>query len=242
MAEVALLVANGCSMTYGDELTHRHTDSWPAVLGHLLGIEVINLGACAGSNRRIVRTTVEQLDRCRTERQLKPSQVLVLSMWSRLNRFELYGDSPDSQGGLAASFDDGGWHRIHPAYIERGVDRTITWYRHLQTDVGDRSTFLLDWITFDAWLTERGYPHGFMWAFDPPASGLFTGIEHYAGLLDTDRLLGSGIRPLGEPSFFSLGVELDDLGPGKHPLARTHAYYADVHLRPWVQTLLNDQT
>jgi hypothetical protein len=240
-SDVALVVANGCSMTYGDELTDRLQTCWASVLARSLGADVVNLGACAGSNRRIVRTTVEQLDRCRQARGLEPSQVLMLSMWSRLNRFELYGHEPDRQGGLATSFDDADWCRIHPAYIERRDQRTITWYKHLQTDVGDRSGFVLDWIIFDHWLMARGYPHGFIWAFDPPPSGLFAGIEHYEPLLDTSSLLGAKSQPQGGPSFYSFGVELGDLGPGRHPLERAHADFAEQHLYPWVQELLAGQ-
>lgn len=47
------LVAFGCSNTYGQSLTDRHTESWPAQLGSLLNLPVSNNGVCGASVKRI---------------------------------------------------------------------------------------------------------------------------------------------------------------------------------------------
>lgn len=230
-----LLVVNGCSMTYGAELRSRETSCWGGLVAQHLDLDFVNLAACAGSNNRLVRTTVEQLPRLTGERGLHPEEVLFLGMWTRLNRFEAYGEERDSQGwpGLADSFDDGLWCRIHPRYVERNDARSIAWYRHVQSDFGDRSTFMLNWILLDAWLAGNGYRYGFLWAFDPDPQ-VFEGLPVYEGRLDRSRLLGADRSPYGGPTFFSIGQALDDLGPYGHPLERSHDLFVENHVLDWV--------
>lgn len=235
--QIKLLVVNGCSMTYGDELPDRMNTCWGSLLAGRLGAELINMGVCAGSNHRIVRTTVERLDEYAAERGLQPDQVLFLGMWSRMNRYEIYGGEEDLQGGLTADVPDPGWCRIHPTYIPRRDGRSIAWYRGLQSDHGDRSEFLLHWTMFDAWLARRGYHYGFLWAFDPDPA-IFTELPQYARQLGMSRVMGADCFPYGGPSIFSLGSELNDLAPGHHPLTRTQQVFVDEYVHGWVDGLL----
>jgi len=234
---IRLIVANGCSMTYGDELLDRLETAWVALLARQMGADFVNLGACAGSNHRIVRTSVEHLPRLTVERGLRPDQVLFLAMWSRMNRFELYSGEPDRQGGLPETPADAGWCRIHPAYIERRDARSITWYRHLQHDVGDLSAFLLNWLLLDGWLVKGGYHYGYLWAFEPHPR-LFTDFPQYTGQLDLSRVIGSDRRPAGGPPIFDIGQSLNDLGPHRHPLERSQEVFVDEYVHDWVIDLL----
>lgn len=236
-AGVRLLVVNGCSMTFGDELRDRRTTGWAALLADRLGADHINLGACAGSNKRLVRLTVQTLGRYTRERGLQPSEVLFLAMWTRINRFEIHTDEPDRQGGLPEDVPDPGWCRIHPSYIARRDKRSIRWYRYLQDDDGDRAQFLMDWILFDAWLARAGYHRGYLWAFEPTPR-MFDGMDHYVEQLDLSRVIGIDRLPYGGPSIFSIGESLGDLGPSRHPLERSQKAFVDHHVEEWARGLL----
>lgn len=229
-----LLVTLGCSMTFGDELDHPEIDAWPAVLGAQLGVETLNWGACAGSNRRTVRLAVTEVTRAGVNRRLAPDEVLVLCMWTRLNRFEVHSTARDRYGGLPPGWGDDRWCRIHPAYISRGDTRSLRWYKHLHDEDGDKATFLTDWTMFDAWLRSSGLHFGYLWAFEPHA-GLFDGYDELRDRIERScSLLGIDGSAVGGPSIYGYGSELGDLGSGGHPLERTHAQFVTEHVGPWV--------
>ncbi|MER7909813.1 DUF6071 family protein [Streptomyces sp. NPDC096068] len=234
---VRLLVVNGCSMTYGDELRDRTRDGWAALLAHRLGVPFVNLGACAGSNHRLVRVTVEQLGRITSERGLRPEDVLFLGMWTSVNRFEVFTGEADPRAGLP-DLPDGGWRRIHASYIERHDRLSRTWYRELQSEGGDRSQFLLHRTLFNAWLTQQGYRYGFLWAYDPnPAT--FAQFPEYDDAPVLTRTIGGDRLPHGGPSLYSVGKAIGDLGPDGHPLELSQRLYTEEHLLPWVTGLLS---
>lgn len=233
---VRLVVVNGCSMTYGDELRDRLTTGWGAVLAQRLGADLLNLAACAGSNDRIVRLTVDRLGDEIRRRRLRPEEVLVLVMWSRLNRFEVFADEPDRLGGLPATVADSGWCRIHPAYLARRDRRSTQWYRHLQHDEGDRSRFFVHWVLIDSWLARIGARYGFLWAFDP-TEAMFAGMQRYTEQIDFSRVLGNDRFPHGGPSLYSVGAASGDLGPNLHPLESSQQRYVDEHLLEFVTRL-----
>ena len=54
------IYANGCSFTYGDELTDPYS-AWPYRLADRLGWEVHNMGQSGCSNTSIVRRCMEEL-------------------------------------------------------------------------------------------------------------------------------------------------------------------------------------
>ncbi|MFC9269639.1 DUF6071 family protein [Streptomyces zhihengii] len=233
---VRLLVVNGCSMTYGDELRDRTEDSWAALLARRLDIPSVNLGACAGSNHRLVRVTVEHLGRITRQHGLQPGEVLFLGMWTSINRFEIFTDRPDPRAGLP-DLPDSGWRRIHASYIDRRDRLSRTWYRELQSEAGDRSEFLLHRTLLDAWLAREGYRYGFLWAYDPdPAT--FAQFPQYDGGPAPARTIGAEHLPHGGPSLYSVGKALGDLGPDGHPLERSQRIYTEEHLHPWVTRLL----
>lgn len=48
------LVAFGCSLTYGEYLEDRDTQSWPAQLGKMLGVDAVNISVPGDSNKAIL--------------------------------------------------------------------------------------------------------------------------------------------------------------------------------------------
>ncbi|RKN44899.1 DUF6071 family protein [Streptomyces hoynatensis] len=233
---VRLLVVNGCSMTFGDELPNRLETCWGALLARRLGADFVNLGACAGSNHRMMRLTVERLGGYTAERGLRPDEVLFLGMWSRINRFEVFAGEPDRQGGLP-DIPDPGWCRLHPTYIDRHDRRSTVWYKELQHDSGDRVEFLLQWVLLDSWLARNGYRYGFLWAFDPDPT-IFEELRPYSEQIDLSRVIGSDRFPYGGPSVFSVGKALGDLGPYRHPLVRSQEVFVEEYVDGWVRDLL----
>lgn len=96
-----IIYANGCSMTYGQELNgeathvpeealtpsqneHRKRHSWPGIVGSLMpGYSVFNAGAGGGSNDRIVRTTIQDV----LGLNLGPDDLAIIG-WTETERFE----------------------------------------------------------------------------------------------------------------------------------------------------------
>lgn len=75
----------GCSLTYGQGLEDCHRDiskpsnfAWPAVLGKMLDIEVINKGDPGASNKQIWKTVVET--------EIQETDAVVIQ-WSHIDRF-----------------------------------------------------------------------------------------------------------------------------------------------------------
>ena len=114
---IKILYANGCSLTEGSELgnvefgydekkygpntnrqfskltpehlNHIETHSWPYLLKTKLGIpEHLNAGFGGSSNRRILRTTVEDIETLL--RTYDPSEIFVIIGWTSFDRFEFY--------------------------------------------------------------------------------------------------------------------------------------------------------
>jgi hypothetical protein len=83
-----MLVTNGCSFVWGDELegfdndppTHWHS-TFTHQLAEKLGVEYVNLSTCGASNHKIFRDTMKYI-RCNP----KPDYMVIL--WSAWQRFE----------------------------------------------------------------------------------------------------------------------------------------------------------
>ncbi len=105
------LYTNGCSWTAGHgiqdhwSLSHLTTEeawnflstySWPTVLAKLLDVEHVNQAQGAGSNKRMVRTTIDWLHRYPRE---KYSSLLVVLGWTTVDRNEFYiKENEENQG------------------------------------------------------------------------------------------------------------------------------------------------
>jgi Family of unknown function (DUF6071) len=77
-----LLYANGCSMTFGDEMGPPfdpicNQSAWPQHLGNLMGIPVVNGAAPGGSNDRIFRLTVKFIAQYLTQHASRDLRVVI---------------------------------------------------------------------------------------------------------------------------------------------------------------------
>tara|TARA_R100001460_G_scaffold4800_1_gene13440 strand:- start:12542 stop:13321 length:780 start_codon:yes stop_codon:yes gene_type:complete len=75
------LLVNGCSFSYGDELTNHEEERYSTHLGNHLGMDVINASWPGSSNERIWRTTKRKLF---SHRNIEKCLIL----WSDLARVE----------------------------------------------------------------------------------------------------------------------------------------------------------
>lgn len=57
--EISHLVVNGCSFTYCQGIDNPAVDGWPALLGKMLGVPVVNLAYPGAGNDRIYRKTYD---------------------------------------------------------------------------------------------------------------------------------------------------------------------------------------
>lgn len=225
---IKLLVANGCSMTAGDELDSPETRAWPVLLAQALGVDLVNMGLSGGSNRRIVRTTVAMLPTLCRERSVTPEETLVLCTWTRPDRTELFDPGFTKPRPFEADLN---WRGLGPFITDRRDKQARAFYRHLWSEDGQIGSFVLDWILLDSFLRLRGYASRYAFAYRdvttlPPLP--------LRGLPDQiDRKTVFGGFPVGQ------GMSFDDMtldlprASRNHPLAEGHALFARM-LTAWL--------
>ena len=91
-----ILLANGCSMTYGSELSENHHERMASCwVGQLAqksaACRAVNLGYPGGSNDRILRTTIEWISKHYLTK-IKDRMLFVCIGWSSPMRREFYID------------------------------------------------------------------------------------------------------------------------------------------------------
>lgn len=244
---VRLVVVNGCSFTYGTDLMDRKRSCWGRVLADGLGAGFVNLAAGGGGNKRLVRTTVEQLQYVAAAQGCQPSEVLFIGMWTELPRFEIYDPAEPEHAAMADSFKDRPWHRIGVWSMERGYRPAKPYYRYLQHDEGDFLDFLLGYVLLESYLKQRGFRYGFsLVQCFPPLVEQPEVYADYLGDIDEGHLLG-GWRNCCDVSFIevirsrSLPVSGRPKGATRgdgHPLEEAHRVYATEYLAPFARQLL----
>ncbi|MGO9059316.1 MAG: DUF6071 family protein [Candidatus Binataceae bacterium] len=82
-----LLYANGCSMTWGDELSDAAESSYPSLIAKSFGIDLFNASLGGSSNCRILRTSMHWI--CEyLQSGGGPEELFVLIGWSAPDRRE----------------------------------------------------------------------------------------------------------------------------------------------------------
>jgi hypothetical protein len=229
-----MIITNGCSFTWVDELSDR-ADAWPFVLGRRLGVDVVNLAVCGGSNRRAVRTTVEAVPRLVRSHGFAPHEVLVLIMWASLERYEFFDEEPDPIGRSEWLPGDENWRRVLP-WASRRKDRLAhTYYSRIHDDHGARVTFLVDWVLVQEFLAHQGYRHGFL-AARPLTEDPSALPAHLTAMLDKPKILG-GLAGLNSHAMLTLTDGRYPYGPRRHPLAGAHERFAVESVLPWSRQL-----
>jgi len=147
------LVANGCSHTAGAEIEFPmqgkcYDKAWPKHLADMLGYSHTNLSISGGSQKRIIRTTIEFIGNYLIEgKDLKDLFVIVL--WPSPYRTELY--IPDMPGREGTN-----WHTFAVGNKYKGFPKDVTnfykyWVLTYDTEQANVS-YLLDVITLQSYL------------------------------------------------------------------------------------------
>lgn len=126
-----MLLVNGCSYTYGDELDSPETERWSTHLAKLRSTEVVNIAKPGSSNSKIFRDTVNYI------RVHQPRQVII--MWSAFERFEMYHMSKKD------------WLQVSPSRLKDGekyiTDNRRSWEEFYALLV-NRETMLLNTLNY----------------------------------------------------------------------------------------------
>ena len=147
------LVANGCSHTAGAEIEFPmqgecFDKAWPKHLADMWGCDHTNLSISGGSQKRILRTTIEFIGNYLIAgKDLKDLFVIVL--WPGPYRTELY--IPDMPGREGTN-----WHTFVVGNKYKGFPKDVTnfykyWVLTYDTEQADVS-YLLDVITLQSYL------------------------------------------------------------------------------------------
>lgn len=75
------IYANGCSFTYGDELSNPAESAWPILLADKLSGDIVNDAVSGGSNYRTIYRTIKNI---------KEEYDLYLIAWTDYSRFTFY--------------------------------------------------------------------------------------------------------------------------------------------------------
>ncbi|MBU3060418.1 hypothetical protein KO481_02635 [Nocardia sp. NEAU-G5] len=230
---IRLLVTNGCSCAVGKEMEHPARDGWPVVLAESLGVELVNLARNGSSNRRIIRTLVEQLPTVIKQSGYAPDEIMTLVSWSETSRHEHYVGKKRSlrRFNVGDPFHDG-WQRIGSWRVAEGHKGSIAFYDHLWNDDGQLANHFLDWLMLDALLRDTGVHPRYNFAFPIPRE-LPAPAVVAAEQLDQTRTFG-GIPPRPGTCFLEMPAEFER-GPGGHSLEEGHRWFAG-QLRTWLES------
>ena len=114
------LYTNGCSFTWGDELSDRNL-RFAGLLANKFDCELIDDSMCGASNERILRTTLDYLQNPNTDLE----NLMVVIGWSGISRKEIYKN---------------GWEKITPTMIGT-KDVATQYYSTIQSVQQDNLNF-----------------------------------------------------------------------------------------------------
>lgn len=228
---IRLLLANGCSFTRGEELEDPGAQAWPAVLGRMLGLPVANLARDWASNRRIVRTTVAQLAARCEEAGVRPDEVLVVILWTAMERHEYYHPGQLMQWYVGGRPIIDNWEDIGPWRSGAGHRPSRAFYKHLYSSEGQSANLCVDWLMLDAFLREEGCQAKYAFA-TPELEHVPQPAQWFAGHLPVDDTYG-GLSPALRDTFTGLASGRG-CSPNGFPLADSHRLFA-TKLADWMR-------
>jgi len=137
------LYVNGCSFSWGDELSDKSL-RYGQLLANKLNRELVDHSMCGSSNDRILRTSFDFLRKNKNN----SDQFLVVIQWSGILRREFYNN---------------GWYKCTPTMIGSQTFAN-NWYS-LQSEQQDNLTFYNQVLLFQLWLEKYGFKY-FMFRHD----------------------------------------------------------------------------
>lgn len=206
-----LLYANGCSMTFGDELGPVGSPicndrAWPQYLGNLMGIPVVNDAAPGASNDRIVRRTTAYIAQFLAHHPADELRVVI--GWTFPIRREFHDAIEDHWYNFVPS-DSKSAGPLTPLYCPTFCSQEESIGRHFA-----------QMLSVQGMLKEHRIPYAFftaIWEREPRP-------EVYQRLIDYSRYY----RP--DINFYVWAVQNHyAFGPHGHPLETAH--------RDWAQAL-----
>ena len=84
------LITFGCSLTYGQYLDNRDLQSWPAQLGRIMNLPVVNLGWHGSSNKEILYEILNF--------DFKTNDICVI-LWTSLYRWIIFNENENDRLG-----------------------------------------------------------------------------------------------------------------------------------------------
>jgi len=215
-----LLITNGCSFTWGDELPAREFQAYPYLLAKKLGVGVVNLAECGRSNEAIIRTTLDYI----INKDLSEFEPIFVIGWSGIARKEFYSQ--------------GQWQKITPTQVVINKLAEVH-YKYLQSEKQDNLEFFNQVLLLQLLFKSKNFKYFF---FNINDGQVFQKIKRGSGEV-TD---GYNLNHLNDNFFDELDLNLfpsftdssstfmnyalangGELKPGRHPDEKSHEVWAD---------------
>jgi hypothetical protein len=242
-----MLLTNGCSFVWGDELEGYDNDP-PTHWGHtfthklseLLGIPYVNIATCGACNQKIFRDTTDYLRKC----DQLPTHIVIL--WSAFQREEVAENHPEGyelfrnikRYQCMTQISPSRLNNVKPE-LEQLLDQYYDYYDVTRTGI----IRTINYMTHMQWLCEslgikliQGVFHARMWetisqCMHPKyrtTRSPWTEWMDYVGesigeLKDTSRV-GMGRYV----DFYSVALKEYTIKPHQHPDEDAHTAYADL--------------
>jgi hypothetical protein len=177
------ILTNGCSFTYGDELDDPSTQAWPHVLESIMNESdsVINLSTRGASNTKILRDTIEYINK-------DPLEIdMVIIGWTDCTRAEFYSQRPLTNQRYK---NYTGPIQVNSLWGDQSFvgsnEFFKDYYKYWQDYSLDYTSWLMQVQLLESYLEEHNIDHKFFIAFGNPVDYEITNKyyfreEHFVG-------------------------------------------------------------
>lgn len=145
-----MILLNGCSFTYGDELSDPDNQRWGTHLSKLLDKDIHNLSAPGASNARIYRSTMSFL----SSHDLSNLEGLIV-MWSAFERVEMISLHNEHNYDKDSKLINGQFLQMSPARVgkdNRSIVRNLRAWETFYGEIYTRETGVVQTIDYMVWL------------------------------------------------------------------------------------------
>ena len=179
-----ILLTNGDSHTAGGEIEYEYQPdcyekAWPQKLSNKLNYTSVNISRSGNSNQSIYRTTQDWvIKNILIEKTYKPSEVLVMVMWSSFDRHEVYFPDINYLDNINPHLDP---ILIHTKMTQEIIDlqkSIVSFHDNLNSDFRALSTV----TNLSNWLSSIGVKHFFLNGISwfPEINYLNSNYNHHA--------------------------------------------------------------
>lgn len=204
------IYANGCSLTYGEELENRASDAYPNKIAKHFNKFVFNNAEPGSSNQSILRRTIQDIENI-LEKGIAP---FVLISWTNTARFELCDNNDE-------------WQQFTP---ESDKDKKLSKiiYSKYSSNNGEFETLMLQMTLMENFLKQKGLKGLQFNMFPIPIFNL--------DWETLDKNINKFDRQYTLSPMFNVGMYLDsfydwDRQPNNHPGPKGHQIIADFLIK-----------